>query len=551
MAKKRRPETPAAVVENPWPLRAQAFVEKHSFALFLALVTIASVRIALTYTVFNHTVDEPAHIACGMEWLNRGTYGYEAQHPPLARIMTAVFPRLDGAHSWNRPLMYNEGAAILYTDDKYDRTLALARLGILPFFWLASAVVYLWTRRWFGPLAAFFAALAFTFLPSALAHGGLATTDMALTATFGAAFFAMLVWIEKPTWPRVALFGAAIGISILSKFSVLVFFPASAAVAAVCYVLFERPSAARVFAELKARIPQLALALLVACLIIWAGYRFSFDKVNDPPMFGGNEGSRAAVFRRHPRSAGHNRLGNPGYLLGEYKETGWWYYYPVVLSVKTPIAMLALLGVGLAVGWKRRRESPAYWIPAAFALGILLVGAFSRINIGVRHVLPVYLAFSVLAGVGAEWLWRTRRVWVLAVLVLWMMATSALAHPDYLAYFNAFAGDEPSKVLIDSDLDWGQDMKRLSARLREVGATEVAFDPFIIAHLEAVHGFPPIKPLDPRYPLPGWNAVSLTMLKLDRLGLKGHPELQPWPERTTPTERVGKSVWLYYVPPRR
>jgi hypothetical protein len=131
------------------------------------------------------------------------------------------------------------------------------------------------------------------------------------------------------------------------------------------------------------------------------------------------------------------------------------------------------------------------------------------------------------------------------------MVSSALSHPDYIAYFNELAGDRPEKIIVDSDLDWGQDMKRLSARLREVGATEVAFDPFIIAHLELVHGFPPIKPLDARAPSPGWNAVSLTMLKLDRLGMRGHPEIIPWPELVPQQERVGKGVLLYYFPPKK
>jgi len=526
-----------------WPQAAEAFVGRHSLVIFLVFAAIASARIISTYTVFNHTIDEPAHIACGMEWLDRGTYHYEAQHPPLARVMTAVLPHyIAKAHSWDRPLMYNEGAAVLYTGDKYDLTLALARLGILPFFWLACWVVYWWTRRSFGDLTAFFATLCFTFLPTALAHGGLATTDMALTATFGLAFVMMLSWLEHPTWTRSALFGVTLGLTVLSKFSVLVFFPAAVACALAAYFVFERPRMPHVLELAKARALPLAFAALIGCLLIWAGYRFSFDKVPAPQLWAGIQEVRA-----------HNALGNSSYLLGSYNETGWWCYYEVLLAVKTPLAMLGLIGVGAWLCWKRRLELSAYWIPFAFVIGILMVGAFSRINIGLRHVLPVYLAFSVIAGVGAKWLWTQggKARWILLVLLAWMMASSAFSHPDYLAYFNELAGDRPERIAVDSDLDWGQDMKRLSARLHEVGATEVAFDPFIIAHLEAVHGFPPIKELDPRAPLPGWNAVSLTMLKLDRLGYKGHPELTPWPELVPQQERVGKGVLLYYFPPTK
>jgi hypothetical protein len=159
----------------------------------------------------------------------------------------------------------------------------------------------------------------------------------------------------------------------------------------------------------------------------------------------------------------------------------------------------------------------------------------------------------VIAGLGAKWLWTAggKARWILGGLLLWMMASSAWSHPDYLAYFNELAGDHPEKIIVDSDLDWGQDMKRLSARLREVGATQVTFDPFIIAHLEGVHGFPPIQPMDPTTPSPGWNAVSITMWKLNQFAIKGHPEIKPWPDLVPEQERIGKGVLLYYFPPRK
>lgn len=519
-----------------------AFASRHSVALFLALVALASVRIVATYTVFNHTIDEPAHIACGMEWLDKKVYRYEPQHPPLARVMVALGPYLAGAHAWGKRDMNDEGGAILYTGNRYDRMLALARLGILPFFWLGALVVYLWARRSFGEAAAFFTTLCFTFIPPVLAHAGLATTDMALAVTLGAAFLAMLAWAGRPSWTRSVLFGAALAAAILSKFSALAFFPAVALSAVVFYVAIETPSPAQVLAWIRPRLLPLALAAVVASTIVWAGYRFSFDKWPAPELFAG---VRAVM--------DHNRKGHPGYLLGENRDTGWWYFYPVVLSVKTPLALLGLLGIGAVICWKRRGNT-AYWIPLAFPVGILAIAAFSRINIGVRHVLPVYLAFSIVAGVGAEWLWSsgvTAR-WILAGLLLWMTASSALSHPDYLPYFNALAGNRPERIAVNSDLDWGQDMKRLAARLREVGAAQVAFDPLIVARLEAVHGFPHIQRLNPQAPAPGWNAVSLTMLKVFRMGLnQNYPDFKLWTDRIPPTERVGKGVLLWYIPPGR
>jgi hypothetical protein len=128
-----------------------------------------------------------------------------------------------------------------------------------------------------------------------------------------------------------------------------------------------------------------------------------------------------------------------------------------------------------------------------------------------------------------------------------MLLTGAVSHPDYLAYFNTFAGDNPENVLVDSDLDWGQDMKRLGRRLNQLGATQVALNPSVLGFWEEAHGFPKIVPLDPRRPKPGWNAVSLTMLKLSRLGTRARfPDMVIWTDQTRPTERIGRGILLYY-----
>jgi len=246
----------------------------------------------------------------------------------------------------------------------------------------------------------------------------------------------------------------------------------------------------------------------------------------------------------------HNAQGHPSYLLGQNSESGFWYYYPVALAVKTPIGFLVLAAAALLLMWNGSAPS-GLWSSCAFAAGVLAVGLFSRINIGVRHILPVYVTFALLAACAClHALTHPKKPpwmkWAVSALLVWGIAAPALAHPDYLAYFNEFTPSDPETVLVDSDLDWGQDMKRLANRLHEVGALEVAFSPFIVAHLERAHGFPPIQPNDPRAPAPGWNAVSVTMLKLNRLGLDPASKVQLWPESVKPQERVGRSILLYH-----
>jgi len=406
--------------------------------------------------------------------------------------------------------------------------------------------VYLWARRWLGALEAVAAVFLFTFLPPVLAHAGVVTTDMALTAFVTAAFVAALYWIANPTRTASLVFGAMIGLAVLSKFSALPFLPAAMTAALAWYAVVERSPAAWWLEGARKRAVPFALAVLTGALVIWAGYRFSFAGGPAPELFAG---IRQVIE--------HNQKGHSAYLLGHISNTGWWYFFPVILWFKTPLAFLGLFLYGAFLCLRRPRATgTAVGIALMFSLGILLFSMTSRINIGVRHILPVYAGFSLagaaavthlmeLASRGARWAGCT-----LTIALTWMAATSLLNHPDYLAYFNFTAGSEPEKIAVDSDLDWGQDMKRLGARLREAGATEVAFTPFVLADLKNMLGFPPVRKSDPLKPSPGWNAVSVTEWKESRMALfNEHPELKTWPDEYKPRERIGTSILLYYFPP--
>lgn len=186
-------------------------------------------------------------------------------------------------------------------------------------------------------------------------------------------------------------------------------------------------------------------------------------------------------------------------------------------------------------------------------VAILLVGSFSRINIGVRHVLPVYCGLALLAGNGAILLLdrQNHPVWGISIAVVllgWLIWTGAAKHPDYLAYFNELAPREPEKALMDSDLDWGQDFNRLARRLREPNVTEVHFNTLVPAGVETVQGFPPVRPIDPLTPAPGWTAVSPTWWKLRQFEMRpGYRDGPLWMDRARPTERVG-SILLFHFP---
>lgn len=530
--------------------RLKAWLGRHPRLVFVALVALASLRIVSTYTVFSHTSDEPAHLATGMEWLDRGRFRYEPLHPPLARVATALGPFLDGRSSQGKPDMWQEGVAILGQGPAYERNLSLARLGILPFFWIACLVVYAWGRRYFNEAVAGLAVFIFSLLPPVLAHAGLATTDMALTAMLGAAFLSGAIWCERPGVRSSLRLGLTTGLAVLSKFSSLAFLPVTALAAGAGYLLLERPRPAELAAQLRQRLFWLVPAALLGLLVIWAGYRFSvgtlsFGSLHLPVPF-------PELFMGVKQLAHYQQRGAPGYLLGQFSTQGWWYYYFVALGVKTPLSVLILAGFGLVLG-ARAPSGRGWWLALAFCSGILLFCMLSHINLGIRHVLPVYIGLSLLAAAGFCRLlelgrqWRAAH-WIAAGLLLELGASSALAHPDYLAYFNPLAGRHPEQVLVDSDLDWGQDMKRLAQRLRQLGATQLSFTPCTTIDPAAI-GLPPPTPNDFMYPSPGWNAIRLTQYEMLTAQLHvEHPEAHLWPEYTPPLERIGKGILLFRFP---
>ena len=548
-----------------WESGLAPFLEKYCLFLCVLLIGIACVRIVSTYNALSLTNDEPTHFACGLEYLAKHVYSYETQHPPLSRMMEALGPYLEGARPLGDPSPNHEGARVIARSGNVDRTIFLMRLGNLPFFLLACLVVCGWSWYSFGRAIAVLATALFTLLPTMLADAGMATTDMALGATVGAAFFATIVWAERPTWFRSVMLGLFTALACLSKFTALGYIPIAACFALACYLATRWPGWFGLWRLAKQRLAPLALAGAIALLVIWAGYWFSFS-FSRLPLTNISLRLPAPEFLDGIRSAlSHNRFGHGGFLLGEFRMTGWWYYFPVALAVKTPIAFLILLALGIYV-CLRDQNRTRYLMPLAFSLGILLPAMRSHIDIGIRHIEPIYIGLSIVSAFGLRQLvlWSRNGVGsalTAGVLVAWMAISVAFHHPDYLAYFNAFAGKAPEKILVDSNYDWGQDLKLLAKRLDQLGVKEFSLAavngvgmsmPEFDDYLETWYGLPTIKDVDLCSPSPGWNVVSTTVEQTfsrlpDSRFYRGPNGLKPWYEEIAPTERVGPLL-LYNIP---
>ena len=510
-------QPPPPPIYNRWSMNATALAA-------LLLVSIGTLRIVSTYRVFNHVIDEPDQLAAGVEFLSTGKYLYEDEHPPLARVFGALGPFLAGERWHKGPDSYLEGYRILGFGPHYDRILTLGRAGILPFFWIASLVVYRWGLRTAGPVAALIGTLLFTTTPPILAHSGVITTDMALACWTGAAALAALYWADLPDRKRSMVFGAALALACLSKFTA----PGLSAGG----VAGHGPRGLTAPAGLS--------PIPVPSPSCWLPPSWSSGPPTPflLPAESGSPPARRAVLLRHPLRWTHNRLG--------HRLTCWAGAARTASGTTTggsggqdPAGNAAFAPAG-ALLVDRKALSRKAAIPAAFCAAVLLCAMCGRVNIGVRLILPIYVGFAVVGGcVAAAAKGRLARAMV-AALLAWVVISGALQHPDYLAYFNEIAGSRPERFLVGFRSRLGPGHERLGDFLAQAGVTQVAFSPFNRTYALAGHPFPAMTPSDPDHPSPGWNAVSITTWKVF-----GFPA---WAGRIPPQMWIGRSILLWYFP---
>jgi len=315
-------------------------------------------------------------------------------------------------------------------------------------------------------------------------------------------------------------------------------------------------------------------ALGVSMLVVWAAYRFSLQTLAadlDPRTLARlRDGCTSTPCVALSALAEHalpaqawfhglweieweERAGFPSYLLGAWSTHGFRAYYLVALLVKTPLPEL-LLGAGGVVlalrAWRtgNRQRAANVLAPVAAAVALVAVASLGRVNIGVRHVLPVFALVSIAGGSALAALVRdvkgpassrTAARVLAAGLCAWLLFESHAQHPEYLAYFNETVGDDGDLVLLDSDLDWGQELYGLQRLLRERGVQQLYlayFGPAVLSR----HALPATMPLPRDVPVDGWIAIS---------AMYRHSPGFEWLASYAPVARAGRSIDLYFLPP--
>jgi 4-amino-4-deoxy-L-arabinose transferase-like glycosyltransferase len=515
------------------------------------LLAIAVVRMASTYRVFSATADEATHVGAGLELLQFHVYQLQPENPPLARIVFAALPFLAGMrYEPHASTFGGQLHSVFYGSGDYIRNVALARTGNLVFFLIAALAVAAWARRELGAWEAVLAVLFFTMQPVILGYSSLATHDAAATAGTAVALAAMSRWLARRDARTAVLLGVAYGFAIVCKFSCVAYVPLACGAIYIVRLLRDetvRRGMLRDVARIVAVVP------LVAFVVTWAAYAFTVGKFGD--ILPWREVFTPAIAHlvdrvdpSLPLPAPHfftgllgiihiDRAGFLSYAFGDISMRGWWWYFPVAVLLKTTLPLLLLIigGVFFVRGEHRWRTAEALLA----ALAILALATRSTLDIGVRYVLPMYAPLVFAAAAIASSLLRNRQRVVrhaAVALLVCDVAVSAVAHPDYFPFFNSLAGRDPAHYLVDSNIDWGQDVLRLRSAARELQITHLATSLMGPADLAALH-FPPTSDADPHNVQPGWLAVSEQSYRL--MGWTGLAD--------RPYRRIGRSIRLYYI----
>jgi hypothetical protein len=254
------------------------------------------------------------------------------------------------------------------------------------------------------------------------------------------------------------------------------------------------------------------------------------------------------------------------YLLGEVSVTGWWYFFPLCVLFKFPLASLLLLDLALYVGYlhlpKPRRTALSWPLLAVLSVTLLywLSAITGNFNIGIRHLIPVIPLMHVLTALAAAWAYANLPKLRLAIpaLVALLALETLYRFPNYIAFFNLPAqAYGPERLLGDSNLDWGQDLTQLADWQRQHADVPLALAYFGAATPEA-YGLRIVPLLGTNYSQAGKSELPPSFQGVVAISASSLQELAFTPSsmgvyspfrRLTPIQTVGNSIYLYRWPP--
>jgi hypothetical protein len=556
-------------------------------------------------------VDEVPHIGAGYSYLAKGDMRLNPEHPPLAKDLAAIpllflnlkqdvfntkFWQTDinGQWEFGRNLIFNSG-------NDADQIKHFARLPILLFFVLSAVLIFKWARRLYGNIGAIIALTLFSFSSTVIAHSRFVTTDMA--ALFGVllATYFFINYLKNRTIKNLIIAGLVFGVALLCKFSTVLLIPFFLLLALI-YPARER---------WKTILFTLLIFVIGTVVILWPTYYLQIRNLPPDKQQQETENILTSVYQKispylaleikasgEPllRPLAHYGLGllrvlhqnvepHNVFFLGDVLFYGSHFYFPVVYFLKEPLAWWGLIIIALlylawqfkkpAAGWVNRGRDFLRNHFEEFAMLLWLVVYWavtinSSLNIGVRHLLPIYpFAILLVSGQIAKIVKRAKEnfnlkskalIFTVFFLLSWYVVENIKVYPLYLTYFNQVAGGPSGgyRYVTDSNLDWGQDLIRFSDWVKENNIPKIEFDYFGWADQSYYLGsnfewlwrekYSGAEDFKARNKSDGWLAISITYLQ-ETQGPIERPQYPNylWLKSYQPVAIIGHSIFVYRI----
>ena len=461
-------------------------------------------------------VDDTIHIPSGYSYLKTHDFRLNEEHPPFIKALSAigtehVQPELPlDSEGWTKaaePGDPDDGTDTFCGDffhrnaDRFQQIIYWARLPVIFVPIVLAVVLWAFARSLFGDLAAILSVFFFLSEPNVIANSNFVQDDISSALALVLFAAAIRAYFNKPIFVRAILLSLAIAFGLLVKHSLIVFVPV-----AVVLLLTHAVSRRIKYKEHFCRYLGFTLVILgVAYVVFLAGYAFDASFIDDDEAVFISEwfyvtGDWSEWFQNilvhltivlpkyymwgMDMVVNDVRNGRPAFLFGEVSQTGWWYYFLAAFVLKTTIPFLILSVSGSC--WTVWRIVRQRWPDGLYllvpSLGYLGFSMMSHLNIGVRHIMPVFPLFAMMGGAAVAALLNVEKFkrWyastiLIGIIAVWIIAINATTFPNYTTYFSPIAGGPSNgwRLLSDSNVETGQDVKDLAAFMKARGVSQI------------------------------------------------------------------------------
>lgn len=534
------------------------------------------------------TTDEVAHIPSGYSYVKYHDFRLNPEHPPLAKALAGIPLALNkniqgpiNDWSWNGIAQWEAGWYMIYeAGNDPAEVLFWARLPMMLLMIGLGVLIFIWSRKLFGNLVAIVILIMYAFYPDVIAHGRLVTTDIA--AAFGYVlsmyFFDKALREKKPA--NTIWAGVAFGIAQLLKFSSFLLFGIFIILGVIRAILDRKTSSFG--KELWKAAKIYFWTCFISIIVVWIVYipfvwktppsveheLIDTNLTTNPKTLPHRNFLHLLEGNIILRAIGHYLLGmmlvvlrvaggNATYILGHLSDKSISWYFPVAWLIKTSISVIILFISSIVYFFSRKKDKEILWTGLLLLTPIVVYWAFTlkgSLNIGIRHLIPtvpfvlLFIGFIIKAFLESKSIAQKLIIWIL---VIYMIISTMSYYPYFIGYFNeAVPREKRHDFLIDSSLDWGQDVLRLQKYINDNDIKSIKVDYF--GGSVPSYYIPQAKKWHSSYgPTSGWLAVSATFYQSSKLyGPMEGKWSYSWLDKIEPTAIIGGSILVYNISPQ-